>query len=118
MAGFAMCRSSIPLPWLLLWFSPRLTTGGRRSSCSSGAVPPFDPIRLSTSGSLFVTRPTLSDYIQSPVELSTRSSAVFGDLATGALRLPTVRQYSLRGAAQAHIDLEGRQTTGKLLLIP
>ena len=52
---------------------------------SSGAVPPFDLIRLSTLGSLYLTRPTLKDYIDSPVELSSKSATVFGDLVTGAL---------------------------------
>ena len=85
---------------------------------SSGAVPPFDLIRLSTLGSLYLTRPTLKDYIDSPVELSSKSATVFGDLVTGALKLPAVGQYPLRNAAQAHVELEGRRTTGKLLLMP
>ena len=85
---------------------------------SSGAVPPFDPIVLSQRGSLFLTRPTLNHYITTREELMARSEAVFGMIAAKKLKLRIEHSYKLADAAQAHRDLEGRKTTGKLLLIP
>ena len=85
---------------------------------SSGAVPPFDLITLSQKGSLYVTRPTLGHYIASREELTERSSAVFGMIAAGKLKLRIEHTYPLAEAARAHQDLEGRKTTGKLLLLP
>jgi NADPH2:quinone reductase len=85
---------------------------------SSGAVPPFDPIVLSQKGSLFLTRPTLNHYVITHEELMARSEAVFGMIAAKKLKLRIEHTYKLADAAQAHRDLEGRKTTGKLLLIP
>ena len=85
---------------------------------SSGAVPSFDLIVLSQKGSLYVTRPTLVNYIATREELLARSSAVFGMIAAGKLKLRIQHTYPLAQAQQAHRDLEGRKTTGKLLLIP
>jgi NADPH2:quinone reductase len=85
---------------------------------SSGAVPPFDLILLSQKGSLFVTRPTLGHYISTREELLNRASAVLGMIKAGVLKLRIEHVYPLKDAAQAHRDLEGRKTTGKLLLIP
>ena len=85
---------------------------------SSGAVPPFDLIALSQKGSLYVTRPTLVNYIASRDELVARSGAVFGMMAAGKLNLRIEHTYPLAQAQSAHRDLEGRKTTGKLLLIP
>ena len=85
---------------------------------SSGAVPPFDLIALSQKGSLYVTRPTLGHYIASREELEARSKAVFGMIAAGKLKLRIEHVYPLAQAQQSHQDLEGRKTTGKLLLIP
>ena len=85
---------------------------------ASGAVPPFDLIRLSTMGSLYVTRPTLKDYIATRADLEHRAADVFGLLAQGALKVRMAHTYRLEDAAQAHRDLEGRKTTGKLLLLP
>jgi NADPH:quinone reductase len=85
---------------------------------SSGAVPPFDLVALSQKGSLYVTRPTLMNYIATRDELVARSSAVFGMMATGKLQLRIEHTYPLAKAQQAHRDLEGRKTTGKLLLVP
>jgi NADPH:quinone reductase len=85
---------------------------------SSGAVPPFDPITLTAKGSLFLTRPSLGNYIASREELMERSSAVFGMIAAGKLKLRIEHTYPLAEAARAHRELEGRKTTGKLLLIP
>jgi NADPH2:quinone reductase len=85
---------------------------------SSGAVPPFDLMVLLQKGSLYVTRPTLVTYIATGEELLARSSAVFGMIAAGKLKLRIQHTYPLAQAQQAHRDLEGRKTTGKLLLIP
>jgi NADPH2:quinone reductase len=85
---------------------------------SSGAVPPFDLVALSQKGSLYVTRPTLVNYITTREELVARSGAVFSMMATGKLQLRIEHTYPLAEAQQAHRDLEGRKTTGKLLLIP
>jgi NADPH2:quinone reductase len=85
---------------------------------SSGAVPPFDPIILTQKGSLFLTRPSLGNYITTREELVARSSAVFGMIAAGKLKLRIEHSYPLAEAQRAHRDLEGRKTTGKLLLVP
>ena len=85
---------------------------------SSGAVPPFDLIKLSLLGSLYVTRPTLRDYIATRADLEARAGDVFNDLAAGTLKLRIEHTYPLAEAAQAHRDLESRKTTGKLILIP
>ena len=85
---------------------------------SSGAVPPFDLIQLSQKGSLFVTRPTLGHYTIMREELLMRAEAVFGMIAAKKLKLRIEHTYKLEDAQQAHRDLEGRKTTGKLLLIP
>ena len=85
---------------------------------SSGAVPPFDLIALSQKGSLYVTRPTLMNYTATREELTERADAVFGMIVAGILKLRLEHKYPLAEARQAHRDLEGRKTTGKLLLIP
>jgi NADPH2:quinone reductase len=85
---------------------------------SSGPVPPFDLIQLSGKGSLFVTRPTLWHYIATRAELEWRSGDVLGWATSGELKLRTEYTYSLANAAQAQIDMEGRKTTGKILLMP
>lgn len=85
---------------------------------SSGAVPPFDLIKLSQKGSLFVTRPTLGHYTATREELEWRANDVLQWIAAGELKLRIHKTYPLAEAAQAHRDLEGRKTTGKLLLVP
>jgi NADPH:quinone reductase len=82
---------------------------------ASGAVKPFDPLLLSAKGSLFLTRPTLANY-SSPDEVKWRSSDVLGWILTKKLDLLIERVYPLADAAQAHADLEGRKTMGKLIL--
>jgi NADPH2:quinone reductase len=84
---------------------------------SSGAVPPLDPIRL-MSGSLYLTRPTLKDYVLTRAELEQRANDVFGWVASGELKLRMEHTYPLKDAAQAQRDLEARRTTGKVLLVP
>jgi NADPH2:quinone reductase len=85
---------------------------------SSGPVPPFDPIQLSSKGSLFLTRPTLWHYIATRTELEQRAGDVLGWAASGQLKLRTEHIYPLAEAAQAQTDLESRNTTGKILLEP
>ena len=85
---------------------------------ASGPVPPFDLIRLSQVGSLYVTRPTLKDYIHTREDLEQRSRDIFRWVADGSLKLRIAHKYPLAEAAQAQIDLAGRKTTGKILLIP
>ncbi len=85
---------------------------------SSGPVPPVDPQTLNTKGSLFLTRPTMVDYIATREELLWRASDVLGAAARGELTVRIGGRYPLADAAQAHEDLAGRRTTGKLLLIP
>jgi NADPH2:quinone reductase len=85
---------------------------------SSGAVAPFDPILLSQKGSLFLTRPTLGHYIAKREELESTANEVLAAVASGDLKLRIEHTYPLVEAQRAHRDLEGRKTTGKLLLIP
>ena len=85
---------------------------------SSGPVPLFDLNKLSQKGSLFVTRPTLVHHIASHEELQQRAADVLNMIGSGKLKLRIEHLYALKDAQQAHRDLEGRKTTGKLLLIP
>jgi NADPH2:quinone reductase len=85
---------------------------------ASGAVPPFNLIRLSTMGSLYVTRPTMQDYVATRADLEARAKDIFDGIIDGTLKLRSEHIYPLIDAAQAHRDLESRKTTGKLLLIP
>lgn len=85
---------------------------------SSGVVPPFDLGVLSRLGSLFVTRPTIWDYIADRTELEHRVDDLIGMVRTGELELNIDRTMPLREAAQAHRALEGRETSGKVLLVP
>jgi NADPH2:quinone reductase len=85
---------------------------------ASGAVPPFDLLELTKHGSLFVTRPSLQHYIATRDELEQRAGDVLQSVIRGDLKLRIHKTYPLGEAQQAHRDLEGRKTTGKLLLIP
>ncbi len=85
---------------------------------ASGAVPPFDLLKLTQKGSLFITRPSLAHYIATREELMQRSSGVIQMITRGELKLRIHKTYPLEEAQQAHRDLEGRKTTGKILLIP
>ncbi len=85
---------------------------------ASGPVPPFDLIRLSTLGSLYITRPTLKDYVATREGLLERAGDIFNWVADGTLQLRIAHTYALADAAQAHRDLESRATTGKLILLP
>jgi NADPH:quinone reductase len=83
---------------------------------SSGAVPPLDPQVLNRKGSLYLTRPTLGNYISTREELLARAADIFDWVSKGELRVRAEHEYPLANAAQAHADLEGRKTTGKVLL--
>jgi len=85
---------------------------------SSGPVGPFDPQVLSQKGSLFLTRPTLAHYILTRPELVARAGEVLGWIKSGTLKLRIDREVPLAQVAEAHRLLEGRKTTGKVLLIP
>jgi NADPH:quinone reductase len=85
---------------------------------SSGPVPPVDPQRLNTGGSLYLTRPTLGDFIASRPELLQRAGDLLGWIEAGRLTVRIGATYPLAAAAQAHEDLAARRTTGKLLLMP
>lgn len=85
---------------------------------ASGPVPAFDPIALSQKGSLFLTRPSLIHYVALREELEQRSGDVFAMIAAGKLKLRISQTYKLEEVQQAHRDLEGRKTTGKILLVP
>ncbi|HEV8436457.1 MAG TPA: quinone oxidoreductase [Methylomirabilota bacterium] len=85
---------------------------------ASGPVPPLDLQVLNARGSLFVTRPSLNHHIASREELLQRAGDVLGWIRDGKLRLRLEHQFPLAEAAEAHRALEGRKTTGKILLIP
>jgi len=85
---------------------------------SSGAVPPLDLQRLNQGGSLSVTRPSLQHYTQDRAELEHRAGAVLGAIAAGKLHVRVGARFPLAEAAAAHRALEGRATTGKVLLLP
>jgi NADPH2:quinone reductase len=85
---------------------------------ASGPVPPFDPMRLEHAGSVFLTRPSLTHHVANRAELLSRATDVLGWVADGTLSVRIGGRYPLTEAARAHADLEGRRTTGKLLLLP
>jgi NADPH:quinone reductase len=85
---------------------------------SSGPVPPFDPGKLAAKGSLFLTRPSLAHYTLNRDELLQRSADLFNWTASGKLKLRIEKTFSLADAAEAHRELEGRKTTGKVILLP
>ena len=85
---------------------------------ASGAVPPFDLVKLSQKGSLYVTRPSLGNYIATHEELQQRAAQVLNMISKGKVKLRIEHIYPLRDAQQAHRDLEARKTTGKLIVIP
>ncbi len=85
---------------------------------ASGRVPPMDPQTLNAKGSIFLTRPTLAHYTRAREELDWRASDVFGWVAEGSLNARIGATFALSEAAEAHRQLEGRLTTGKVLLVP
>jgi NADPH2:quinone reductase len=85
---------------------------------ASGPVPPFAPARLAQGGSLYLTRPTLFDYIVTTEELDASAAAVFDIIASGQVKIDIGQTFALSEARQAHEALEGRATVGASLLIP
>ena len=85
---------------------------------SGGPIDPIDPQVLSANGSLFLTRPTMAHYVSSREDLLARAGDVLGWLEKGELKLHIGRRFALSEAAEAHAALEGRQTTGKVVLLP
>jgi NADPH2:quinone reductase len=85
---------------------------------ASGPVPPIDPQILNAKGSLFLTRPTMRDYVLTREELLGRAGDILGWVRTGRLRVRIDRTFPLAQAAEAHRYLASRQSTGKLLLMP
>ena len=85
---------------------------------ASGQVPPFDLQRLNAGGSLSITRPTLGHFMRTAEERSWRYRELFEAVAAGALRVRIGERFALADAAEAHRALEGRRTTGKVILLP
>jgi NADPH2:quinone reductase len=85
---------------------------------ASGPVPPFEPLVLSRNGSLFLTRPTLFDYVATTEELDASAEALFAVIRSGAVKIEIGREYALKDIRQAHIDLQAGETFGSQLLIP
>ncbi len=85
---------------------------------SSGAVPPLDPMRLENMGSLYLTRPSIRHYTATRDELVGRADELFARIADGTLDVRIGARFPLAGAADAHRALEGRRTTGKVLVLP
>lgn len=85
---------------------------------ASGPVPPVDPQRLNTAGSVFLTRPNLAHHTRTPDEFSWRAGELLTAIAEGALTVTVSNRYALREAEQAHRDLQGRKTVGSVVLIP
>ena len=85
---------------------------------ASGPVPPIDPLLLSQKGSIYLTRPTLNSYTQTREEYLQRTGEVMGWIQDGSLDVRIGEEHPLENAAEAQNRLEGRQTTGKVLLIP
>lgn len=83
---------------------------------ASGQVPPFDPQKLNTMGGLYLTRPMLGHYLRTPQELNWRATELMESILDGSLNIRIGGTYSVKDAGQAHKDLEGRATTGKLVL--
>ena len=85
---------------------------------ASGPVAPFDPLLLSQKGSIFITRPTLAHHTASRGELEALGNELFDMVTSGKVRIEVNQTYALKDAAQAHIDLEARKTTGSTILLP
>jgi NADPH2:quinone reductase len=85
---------------------------------ASGPVPPFEPLRLSRMGSLYLTRPTLADYITNIYELDASAAALFALIGSGRIHVDVGQRYPLARVREAHLALEGRMTTGSTVLIP
>jgi len=85
---------------------------------ASGAIEAFNINLLQTKGSLFATRPTLNHYAAKREDLVSTAKDLFEKVGSGAVKIPASHKYALKDAAQAHKDLEGRKTTGSVILVP
>jgi NADPH2:quinone reductase len=85
---------------------------------ASGPVPPFTALDLLRAGSIFVTRPTLFDYVRTPEEMRASTARLFEMIGNGTIRISADARFTLAEAAEAHRALEARSTTGSLILIP
>jgi NADPH2:quinone reductase len=85
---------------------------------ASGPVPPVDPQRLNAAGSVYLTRPNLAHFTRSTQEFSWRAGELFDAIAQGTIEVTVSRRYPLAEAAEAHRDLQGRKTTGSIVLLP
>ena len=85
---------------------------------SSGPVPPVDPQRLNAAGSVFLTRPGLAHFVRSRQEFAWRADELFEAVANGDISIEVGGRYPLADAARAHEDLQGRKTTGSIVLLP
>jgi NADPH2:quinone reductase len=85
---------------------------------ASGPVPPFDPQRLNAAGSVFLTRPSLAHFIRSGQEFSWRAGDLFDAVGGGDIKIEVGGRYPLAEAIRAHEDLQGRKTSGSLVLLP
>lgn len=104
-------------------FRPSLSLIGMRGTMvtfgnASGPVEPISPLELSSNGSLFLTRPTLFHHVTTPAEIQRRADDLFGWVGDGSLEVRVGARFALRDAADAHRAIEGRATTGKVLLEP
>jgi NADPH2:quinone reductase len=85
---------------------------------ASGPVPPVDPQRLNAAGSVYLTRPTLAHFTRTSAEFAWRSGELFDAIAAGSINVTVSQRYPLADAAQAHTDLQSRQTIGSIVLMP
>jgi NADPH:quinone reductase len=104
-------------------FESSLASLGRRGTLvcfgnASGPVPPVDPLRLARGGSLYLTRPTMFDYVATTEELDDSAAALFEMIISGKVKIEIGREFPLRDARKAHEALEASETTGSTLLIP
>jgi NADPH2:quinone reductase len=104
-------------------FEPSIKSLGRRGMLvtygnASGPVPPFEPLVLSRNGSLFLTRPTLFDYVVTTEELDASAEALFEVIRSGVVKIEIGHEYALKDVQQAHRDLQAGETFGSQLLIP
>jgi NADPH2:quinone reductase len=104
-------------------FEASLASLGRRGMLvsfgnASGPAPAIEPARLARGGSLFLTRPTLFDYVASTPELDSSAAAVFDVISTGKVKVEIGQRFALKDARLAHEALEARATSGTSLLLP
>ena len=104
-------------------FEPSMKSLGRRGMLvtfgnASGAVPAVEPLALSRGGSLFLTRPTLFDYVATTEELDASAAALFEVIGSGAVKIEIGREYALNDVRKAHEDLQAGETFGSQVLIP